>query len=145
MVLWKTKGQYHFSDCFQRCLSGKATGRKVLAEAAARTSPGPSAWARWRSTEWGAGWPGMGTPWYRWAGWEQWWFPNQMQIAPCWGTRSSPMQCACSSPPWDFSDFLLSQGTAFPWGLSPASLSSYSHWVLPHWGQAVSGNEVWQQ
>lgn len=54
MVLWKTKGQYHFSDCFQRCLSGKATGRKVLAEAAARTSPGPSAWARWRSTEWGA-------------------------------------------------------------------------------------------
>lgn len=40
------------------------------------------------------GWPGMGTPWSRWAGWEQGWFPNQMQIAPRWGTRSSPMQCA---------------------------------------------------
>lgn len=50
MRLWKTKGSYRFSGCFQRSFSGKAAGRKVPAGSAARTCPVPTAPARWPGT-----------------------------------------------------------------------------------------------
>lgn len=122
MVLWKTKGQYHFSDSFQRCFSGKAAGRKVLAGSAA------SAPAQWGSRS-QRGWGWMESP-----GWGEWHgsggsFLKRFQCPVLWRVLGHVA--------------VLEFSTAFPWMVSPI----YSHMpqLFPLSAPTLSGgNDIWK-